>query len=216
MQRVSGHPRRVWAVTILVAGLLASAPIAVADVDNDTAVNVQEGDNSDATAQQGSAGSGDAVTGQVVGVVSSGDASLDATNRSEDADAASGDADGANTSSAFTGLIAPGCPLLADTACSADVSSTNAANVLEGDNDRSADQSIEAVTGDAVGGQVVGLVTSGTADLVLASSSLDVDVTSGDSDVLNVVAAETGLIAPLACCSVPSVLADNADSLIRL
>jgi hypothetical protein len=58
---------------------------------------VQAGDISSETDQDGSSDSGDAVGGQVVGVSSSGDASIDATNRSEDVDVSTGDASGSNT-----------------------------------------------------------------------------------------------------------------------
>jgi hypothetical protein len=58
---------------------------------------VHAGDISSDTDQSGSSDSGDAVGGQVVGVSSSGDASIDATNRSEDVDVSTGDASGSNT-----------------------------------------------------------------------------------------------------------------------
>src|SRR5688572_7897127 len=78
---------------LAVGGAFASlSGVASADVDNADATNVQEGDNDDETDQSGDAGSGDAVAGQVVGGVSSGDTSIDATNRSEDVDVDTGDA----------------------------------------------------------------------------------------------------------------------------
>src|SRR5918996_1180288 len=54
------------------------------------------GDADSAADQSGSASSGDGVAGQVAGVVSAGDASVDATNRSDDVSVATGDANGTN------------------------------------------------------------------------------------------------------------------------
>jgi hypothetical protein len=51
------------------------------------------------------------------------------------------------------------------------------------------------VTGDAVGGQVFGAVTTGTTDAVLANLSVDTDATSGDSDDLSDSDLFTGLLA---------------------
>lgn len=176
-----------------VAGLALAASfgsVARADVDNASATNVQEGDNDSSTNQSGRAGSGDAVGGQVVGVVSSGDASVDATNRSEDVDITTGDASGSNSASKFVGLTGG-----SDTAVLADIINGAASNVQEGDNAGEITQAAEASSGDGVGGSVIGVVTSagGSADIVAANTSEDVDIETGDADADNDAAAFVGL-----------------------
>lgn len=179
---------------LLVAGIVMAGSfgsIALADVDNASATNVQDGDNDTSTEQEGSANSGDAVAGSVVGVVSSGDASVDATNRSEDVDIETGDADGENDAASFTGLN-----VSTDTDIRAsDVSDSDAVNLQDGDNSTDLSQTAEAVTGDGVGGQVIGVVTSagGSADVVAANTSEDVDIETGDSDATNDAASFVGL-----------------------
>jgi hypothetical protein len=176
---------------------LGVAPIASADIVNGQATNVQEGDNDNETNQDGRSSSGDAVAGQVVGVVSSGDTSLDATNLSHDVDAESGDAEGANTARSVTGTdsSSSGCPPAATgraraQACpggaeAADITNLIAVLVHLGDNTTSLDQSADVSTGDAIAGQVAGAVVSGLADIVLANTSEDVDAESGDGEVTN-------------------------------
>jgi hypothetical protein len=176
---------------LAVGGAFASiSGVASADVDNADATNVQEGDNDDDTDQSGDAGSGDAVAGQVVGGVSSGDTSIDATNRSEDVDVDTGDAEGANSAASFTGLTAG-----SETVLAADVVNLSAANVQEGDNDTEVTQAAEAASGDGVGGQVIGVVTAagGSADIVAANTSEDVDVDTGDAEAFNDAASFVGL-----------------------
>ena len=70
----------------------------------------------------------------MIGVVSAGDASVDATNHSEDVDVETGDADSANDFAAFVGLTNGSTTALnaAD-----DVLNNNAANVFVGDNSKS-------------------------------------------------------------------------------
>ena len=72
--------------------------------------------------------------GQVLGVVSAGDASMDATNRSEDVEVDTGDAFAANDVAAFVGLTA-GSATVAIAAV--DIFNVAATNVQEGDNDKS-------------------------------------------------------------------------------
>ncbi len=178
---------------VLALGLAASfGSVAHAEIDNEDATNVQEGDNDTETDQSGNAGSGDAVAGSVVGVVSSGDASVDATNRSEDVEVETGDAEGSNTAASFVGLTGG-----TTTALSAadDILNGNATNVLEGDNEYELNQDATATTGDGVGGQVIGVVTSagGSADVVAANTSEDVEIETGDSEATNDAAAFVGL-----------------------
>jgi hypothetical protein len=81
-----------------------------ADILNGSAANVQEGDNSKSLSQDATATSGDAVAGQVAGVVTSagGSADLVLANTSEDSDAESGEGNFDNNDESFTGLTASG------------------------------------------------------------------------------------------------------------
>jgi hypothetical protein len=178
---------------IAIAGLALAASfgsVARADVDNASATNVQEGDNDSETNQSGSAQSGDAVAGQVAGVVSAGDASVDATNHSEDVDITTGDASGTNSASQLVGLTAG-----SDTLVAADILNGAATNVQEGDNESAITQAAEASSGDGVGGSVIGVVTSagGSADIVAANTSEDVDLETGDVEADNDAASFVGL-----------------------
>ncbi len=136
--------------------------------------NDAEGDISSQTNQGGSSSSGDAVGGQVVGVVSAGDTSVDSTNRSENVDVESGDAEGSNTVTATVGQVVEG---------------TGENELDGGDISNDVGQAADASTGDAVGGAVIGVVTSagGTADIVAANTSEDVDVETGDAFADNVI-----------------------------
>jgi hypothetical protein len=163
----------------------------LADIDNALATHVQEGDNDFSADQSASAASGDGVGGQVLGLVASGDASIDATNRSEDVDIETGDGDAVNSVSAYVGLTAGSTTNVA----AADILNLAATNVQEGDNSKSVAQAAEAASGDAVAGQVAGVVTSagGSADLVLANTSEDADGETGDSFFDNIDTSFTGL-----------------------
>ena len=187
---------------LLVAALAAAASfgaVAHADVDNVDATNVQEGDNDSSSEQDGDAASGDAVAGSVVGVVSSGDASVDATNRSEDVDVETGDASGENSATSFTGLTAGSDTVVGgddgDGFLASDVDNLFAVNVQEGDNETDLSQSADVSSGDGVGGQVIGVVTAagGSADVVAANTSEDVDIDTGDAEADNDATAFTGL-----------------------
>ena len=179
-----------WALIAAVVLGASFGSIARADIDNASATNVQEGDNESEADQSGSAGSGDAVGGQVVGVVSGGDASVDATNHSEDVDIETGDADGVNSASTFVGLTAG-----TDTLVAADILNQAATNVQEGDNEAEITQASEAASGDGVAGSVIGVVTTagGSADVVAANTSEDVDIETGDATADNDAAAFVGL-----------------------
>jgi HAMP domain-containing protein len=197
-------------IAVAALGLAASfGSVARADVDNASATNVQEGDNDSETNQSGSAASGDAVAGQVAGVVSSGDTSVDATNHSEDVDVTTGDASGTNSASQFVGLTAG-----SDTAVLADILNGAAANVQEGDNSSEVTQAAEAASGDGVGGSVIGVVTSagGSADVVAANTSEDVDLDTGDSEAENDAAAFVGLNATGTVLSAADVINASATN----
>jgi hypothetical protein len=180
------------ALMALGASWTATAAHAGDDVANASATNVQIGDNENETEQSVSASSGDAVAGQVAGVVSSGDASVDATNRSEDVDVETGDATGNNSAASFVGLTAGTATALS---AADDIINGNAANVFVGDNSYDLAQDATATTGDGVGGQVIGVVTSagGSADVVAANTSEGVDIETGDADASNDAAAFVGL-----------------------
>jgi hypothetical protein len=158
------------------------ADVSSSDVNNSgSASNVQEGDNDLDVDQTVNVKSGDVVGGQVIGGVSAGDLRIDATNSSEDVDLESGDAKGSNSAAAFVGLLNSSSTSVG---AAADIfNAGSATNVQEGDNSGDIDQEQNVSTGDVVGGQVVGAVTSagGAADLVLANTSTDADAESGDS-----------------------------------
>lgn len=152
------------------------------DIVNASGTNVQLGDNTLEAVQDATAETGDAVGGQVLGVVSAGDATVDATNHSEDVDVEAGDAEAETIAAAFVGLAsATSTQVLAqgDT-----ISSLGADNVQLGNNDHLVTQTLAASSGDAVGGQVAGVVTSagGTADAVLANTIRDADAETGDAE----------------------------------
>ena len=153
-----------------------------------------EGDSDAAADQSGSASSGDGVAGQVAGVVSAGDASVDATNRSDDVDVQTGDATGTNAAAVTAdagvarGGVEDACESDGNTSVGAGSTVTNDQNCgNSGDADAAADQSAEAASGDGVGGQVIGVVTSagGSADLVLDNESTDSDVDTGNGEFTN-------------------------------
>jgi hypothetical protein len=185
---------RLLLVAVLALTMLGGGRT-LADVSSGTAANVQDGDNESSSDQAGSGSSGDAVAGQVAGVVSSGDASVDATNRSENVDAKTGDADGTNDAATFTGLNVSGSETIVS-ASDLDLA-TGATNVQEGDNQTDIAQTADATSGDGVGGQVIGVVTTagGSADVVQANTSKDVDVDTGDAEFENCTAAFDGLSA---------------------
>jgi hypothetical protein len=214
---------RVWRralLAALVAGLLfGSSPVARADVHASTGSNVQEGDNEGSSDQSGEANSGDAVTGQVVGGVVSGDARVDATNRTENADAESGDAEGSNSARTFVGnnveaapscgpvqeVTTVDCPRSSDEGFigeGADIEGDiSAAIIQEGDNDGSIDQSATADSGDAASGQIIGFVGAGITDIVASNDSVDSDAESGDAEAHNTVDdAEVGNLVTFAGC----------------
>jgi hypothetical protein len=182
-----------WAVVaaIVLAPATMVGSMAHADVaNNSSATNVQDGSNKQNTSQSGSTKSGDSVAGQVAGVVSSGSVSVDATNKTDNADVTSGDARGTNSAAQFTGLNQS-----TSTAIAADV--LNAApvtNVQEGDNKSDLMQTLTATSGDGVGGQVIGVVSSGgSASIVAANTSTNVDISTGDARAFNDAAAFVGL-----------------------
>lgn len=183
--------RILLVAALALSGAFLGAGVANADIDNAAANNLQEGDNETSGEQSGSSASGDAVGGQVTGIVSAGDASVDATNTSEDVDVETGDATAANAAATFTGQNVAGG---GTTIVATDITNAAANNLLEGDNTTDYAQSAEAASGDGVGGQVIGAVTSagGSADIVAENVSEDVDIETGDATARNAFAAFVG------------------------
>ena len=195
--------------SIAVLALLLASAFGVAGYAHAQA-NSQEGDNRSTTTQSGEGSSGDAVAGQIAGVVSAGNASVDATNATDKSDASSGDARGNNFSSHQVGqtAVVPCGGFTADLPCSADLLTTDPIqNVQEGDNKTQTDQSATTLSGDAVAGEVIGVVTSsgGSADLVLANGTTQSDAETGDARFENADNGFTGLAnANGGCCPLPT------------
>ncbi len=174
--------------------LPALGTTAFADIANSsTGTNVQQGDNKNDTMQSGTSKSGDAVAGQVVGVVSGGRTSVDATNSSNNVDVTTGDARAENDASSFTGLNTSSATAIGTGADILNAAQTT--NLQEGDNKTNLMQTATATSGDGVGGEVIGVVTSsgGSASVVAANTSKNVDVDTGDSRAINDAASFVGL-----------------------
>jgi hypothetical protein len=156
---------------ILMAGLVAGASLGSMAY----AVELETGDSEAETGQTANSGSGDAVGGQVTGVVSGGNVSINASNRSENVELETGDASANNLALTAAvqvvnaGALPPG------------------SEVKTGDANAKTTQSASAHSGDAIGGQVTGVVTApgGNVDLVLANHSEDIQATTGDAESNN-------------------------------
>jgi hypothetical protein len=189
--------KMLLASALVVFGAYASTGVArAADVTNSSGNNVQSGNNRSTTRQSGTSKSGDAVGGQVVGVVSSGNTSVDARNTSDNVDVTSGDARGSNDASSFTGLNDAPATNVGGGVQTGDVANVPFADNLQDGNNRSTlSQSSDATTGDGVGGQVIGAVTAagGSASIVAANTTRDSDIATGDSRADNSGAAFVGL-----------------------
>ncbi|MEX0873318.1 MAG: hypothetical protein WD646_13355 [Actinomycetota bacterium] len=167
-------------------------------ISGDTAANLQTGDNELSSDQSATAASGDGVGGQVLGIVSAGDASVDATNSSTDVDIDTGDADADNdVFDAFVGQLSEGSSVIDQDPGDGEISGDTAHNLQDGDNSADLVQAADATSGDGVGGQVIGVVTSagGSADVVAANTSEDVDIDTGDADADNDIVPFVGQLA---------------------
>jgi hypothetical protein len=202
LARRPGLGKWVLLAALVLYPLAGLAPIAQAQVQN-----AQEGDNKSSTDQSGEGGSGDAVVGQVAGVVSGGNTSVDATNGTDRSSAESGDATADNTSTGLVGHNVTGtCGSTADCPF-ADTFSPQATNIQEGDNKSNVNQDATALSGSAVAGGVVGVVTSsgGSADLVLGNGTANSDAATGDAKFSNDSSVRAGLFVDHgACCPVPT------------
>jgi len=89
-------------------GVGGAATLETQDISDSSGTNVQEGDNRARVRQSSDVTSGDAVAGQVIGLVVTGDVTINATNSSIDVRVRSGDASGSNTSTVCAGLVSAG------------------------------------------------------------------------------------------------------------
>ena len=168
-------PRITVAVVLLSAAAIWFASPVLAQ-------NNQDGRNSTDVNQDADADTGDAVGGQEIGVTGGSNTRINAANSSKNVNARTGDADGENSSDSFTGL-------------NNDEAGPDGANVQDGDNDADVNQSASATTGDAVGGQMIGVTgASGDVSIDATNVSEDVDLVSGDSDSDNDADIVVGLI----------------------
>jgi hypothetical protein len=168
-----------------------------ADISNACAFrcdNVQDGSNRLTGTQTATSSTGDGVGGQVLGVVSAGAASLDASNTTSDSSVTTGDSHSDNSASEFVGLLRAPTATIGG-GVTADVASVTAANVQDGNNRKTLTQTADSTSGDAVAGQVSGVVTSagGSASVVVANTSTNIDSTSGDTHFDNTDAGFVGL-----------------------
>jgi hypothetical protein len=155
-----------------------------------TSVIVHEGDNRQTLGQTASASTGDAVSGsQVIGVVTTagGAASVDARNEGTDTSATSGDSDASNSivlasaGNVATNTVVPNVSFLP-----ADLINVSGVILQEGDNTQTQHQLANAISGDAIsGGQVIGVVSSGSVSIVQQNTGSGVDTTSGNADFDN-------------------------------
>jgi hypothetical protein len=176
--------RACLAVVIAFSAGTVGAQIARADVSNSTGTNIQDGSNRSTTTQGGTGKSGDAVGGQVTGVVSSGRTSVDARNTSSNSDVTSGDARASNSASSFTGLSVSGDETqvggadITNSGCSRD----QGCNLQDGSNRLTQNQTANASTGDGVAGEVIGVVSSGgTASIVAANKTDNSSAETGEA-----------------------------------
>ena len=143
--------------------------------------NLQSGNNRLTGSQTATSATGDGVGGQVLGVVSAGAASLDATNRTDDSSVTTGDSRATNAAQEFVGIN--DSPTTTVGLAPADITGANGDNIQDGSNRKTLGQTANATSGDGVAGQVSGVVTSagGSASVVLANTSTGIDSTSGDT-----------------------------------
>jgi hypothetical protein len=157
--------------------------------------NLQEGSNRSTARQSSTANTGDGVAGQVIGAVSAGATSIDARNTSDGVDITTGDAKANNGLAQFVGLNSGGTTTVGPADITGSCTGLGCENLQEGRNTSTLNQSAKATSGDGVGGEVIGAVTSagGSASIVAANTSKNSDVTTGDATSDNALAAFVGL-----------------------
>jgi len=172
-------------------GLNDSDLLSVSDITDAAATNLQDGNNRLTGRQSSTAATGDGVGGQVLGVVSAGATSLDASNTTDNSSVDTGDSDSSNGAGYFVGLNDSSTSTVAPS----DITDAAASNLQDGNNTRTFTQTANATSGDSVAGQVSGVVTSagGSASVVLANNSTNIDSASGESRFDNADAGFVGL-----------------------
>lgn len=148
---------------------------------------IQDGTNTTNITQTANATTGDAVAGQVNGVVAGGRTSLDANNNTTDSSATSGDANANNDQDGFAGSIRSSGGEVGFNAEDAAGRCGSCGPIQDGNNRSTGSQNATATSGDAVAGEVSGVVTSagGSASVVVANTTLRTDSLSGDSNFSN-------------------------------
>jgi len=149
----------------------------------------QNGSNTFRATQNADAHSGDGVVGQVNGVVAGGRTSLDANNSTTDSSADTGETTANNSAHEFTGLLDTSGGNFEIEAITGSCRGTGGCDQAQnGSNRGSLSQTANATSGDAVAGEVSGVVTSagGSASVVVANTTTRTDTTTGSSDFNNV------------------------------
>jgi hypothetical protein len=173
------------------------------DVNGSNGTNVQDGNNRTTINQTTNVKTGDAVAGQVIGGVVAGGGNLvvNASNRSDNVDVTTGDAEGHNSANVVTGQVSTGDAAFVDdalgdpNATASDLNNVMGTNVQDGDNRTTVRQNSNATSGDGVAGQVIGaVVNGGTTDIAASNTTVDSDVTTGDAKADNSLSAFTGLL----------------------
>ena len=138
----------------------------------DSVVNSQDGDTTADASQDAQTLSGAAVSGQVVGGVSTDDLLINANNAVRDSSAQTGSSVGDNNADILVGLIGEAIG--------------DVINTSEGEITGALGQNAHSVSGDAVTGQYIGAQTySGNADVNVANISENNNTESGTSDENN-------------------------------
>jgi hypothetical protein len=204
--------------------------------DTSTATNIQRGDNKVSVTQTNPTTTGNAMSGQVIGVNSSGATTVDGTNLSAHNDVDTVAAFGANSVDAITGLVAnatdtgvainiqrgdntssfsqdaPGTSNSATTfvGLNSNADAASSTNVQRGDNKlgSSQDSPVAAASYDSIAGQVIAdtTATGGSADLVLANTS-----TWNDIHVVGVAGQVAGVVSGGATSVDATNLSDHND-----
>jgi hypothetical protein len=143
-----------------------------------------------------SAVTGDGVAGQIIGLVAARQAepSIVASNSSDGVDVTTGDARGSNDSSAFVGLNSSDLgPAITTSDLSGVCGTTDCGNLQDGSNRISSRQSLQAHSGDGVGGQVIGAITNNPTSIDARNTTTDSTVDTGDARGNNSAAFFAGL-----------------------
>jgi len=195
-------------ISAAVGHLASEEEVGVGSISDSDGVNILEGDNRLRTSQSADANTGNAVIGQTIGVVADGDVVIDATHRSRDTIARSGDADADNDVHSFVGLASATGPISIGT-----ISGVTGVNIQEGDNTFSESQSADANTGDGSTGQVIAASsTNGTVDISADADVEDSIAETGDADEDNDADSLTGHVSSLGGIFVSDLIGDFLTS----